>query len=87
MSTLDAMREFATRAKAASRLMASASTAQKNRVIEASEPLVLNRVIARDEAFAHRFLDEDLKAFSIFIPVLSGIFALVTLPTSVRLRP
>ncbi len=33
MSTLDAMREFATRAKAASRLMASASTAQKNRAL------------------------------------------------------
>lgn len=55
-----------------------ATTAQKQIVIDKSEPLVLNSVVARDEAFAHRFLDEDLKSFSIFIPVLSGIFALVT---------
>ena len=55
-----------------------ATTAQKQRVVDASEPLVLTTVVARDEAYSHRFLDEDLKAFSIFIPVLSGIFALVT---------
>jgi putative ABC transport system permease protein len=55
-----------------------ATTAQKDKVIEASQPFVITSCVGRDEAFSHRFLDEDLKAFSIFIPALSGIFALVT---------
>lgn len=57
---------------------AGASAEQKTRVVGASTPVVFNTLIDRESHYSHRFLDEDLKAFSVFIPVLSSIFGLVT---------
>lgn len=55
-----------------------AGGAEKDRVAAASAPLVFRSVVERHAHFSYRFLQENLKAFGIFIPVLAGIFGLVT---------
>jgi putative ABC transport system permease protein len=55
-----------------------ADNAHKNRVLQASAPLTFRNVVERHSHFSYRFLQENLKAFGIFIPILAGIFGLVT---------
>ncbi len=55
-----------------------ADNERKNHVMQASAPLVLKNVVERHSHFSYRFLQENLKAFGIFIPILAGIFGLVT---------
>jgi putative ABC transport system permease protein len=55
-----------------------ASGPEKDRVTSRSASLVFRSVIERHAHFSYRFLQENLKAFGIFIPVLAGIFGLVT---------
>lgn len=55
-----------------------ADGARKSRVMQASLPLAFRNVLERHAHFSYRFLQENLKAFGIFIPILAGIFGLVT---------
>jgi putative ABC transport system permease protein len=55
-----------------------ADSARKNRVLQASAPLTFRNVVEKHSHFSYRFLQENLKAFGIFIPILAGIFGLVT---------
>lgn len=55
------------------------SEAQKQRVQAAVAPLRINVCVAREGHFSYRFLAQDLKSFGIFVPVVAGLFGLVTL--------
>lgn len=55
-----------------------ADSARKTQVLQASAPLPFRNVVERHSHFSYRFLQENLKAFGIFIPILAGMFGLVT---------
>jgi putative ABC transport system permease protein len=55
------------------------SEEEKRRVLDAVAPLRVKVLVAREGHFSYRFLEQDLKSFGIFVPVVAGIFGLVTL--------